>query len=110
MIETVLRQLAREFLLYLARKVGEPLVKASVPKDLRKSMPGIYKELDKRMVGLLAEASPVVMTSTIGNLIAMETGREAELSDIRAVVREYSPVLAALRNISGLYQRDQQQP
>lgn len=100
MIETLLRSIARQFLLYLANKVGEPLVKASVPPDLKRAMPMIYEDLDEKMPGLLANAGPVAMTTAISQIIENKIERTADFADIRAVIRDYSPIMAALRGLS----------
>jgi hypothetical protein len=100
MIEKLLRSIARQFLLYLAKKVGEPIVEASVAPDLKRAMPSIYEDLDGQMVRLLTEAGPVAMTTAIGQIIESKVNRTAEFSDIKAVIRDYSPILAALRGLS----------
>lgn len=80
--------------------VIKPLASAFVSRSLKRGLPYIFERLDNEMPTLLREADPEVMTAEIASTIAQATGNPATARQIDQVVALYSPIKAAIRNVT----------
>ena len=85
----------------ITEAIIKPLATAAIERPLKRALPYIYERLDEEMPTLLRTADPEVMTAEIAATIAQATGNPATARQIDQVVALYSPIKAAIRNVTG---------
>lgn len=84
----------------ITEAIIKPLATAAIERPLKRALPYIYERLDDEMPTLLRTADPEVMTAEIASTIAQATGNPATARQIDQVVALYSPIKAAIRNVT----------
>jgi hypothetical protein len=99
-LRTIIDGLIAFLVMGITEAIIKPLATAAIDRPLRRALPHVYERLDNEMPTLLRTADPEIMTAEIASTIAQATGNPATARQIDQVVALYSPIKAALRNVS----------